>query len=88
MPLSAQVKAECDHCGAVLESGAQLHEGTEGLRDIWDWAIPDGWIRRREETMYGRQYRIWCSDECVVAWLVKRGRNQEAESYRDSAWIA
>ena len=88
MPLSAQVTAKCDHCNALWESGAQLQEDTEELGDVWDWAMPDGWIRRGEETMYGRQYRIWCSDECVVAWLVERGRNREAESYQDSPWMA
>ena len=88
MALSAWVKAECDYCHALWESSAQLHEGTEELGDIWDWAMPDGWIRRMEESTYGRQCRIWCSDECVVAWLVERGRNREAESYRDSPWMA
>jgi hypothetical protein len=88
MPLTASVKAVCDHCGAQLESGTKLQEGTEDLGEVWSWAFPENWFERWEETMYGRQYRVWCSHGCVVAWLRERGRDREADEFESSLWMA
>ena len=89
MGLSATCRAECDNCGSVVEQAATLDDETRGsIDDVWIWACPPNWIRQRHDKVTGQKYLFYCSQECVSDWLRKQGRDNEADEFEHTIWIA
>jgi len=98
MSLHAHFITTCDGCGLEVKrdvpldeksaQGIMEEEGGSGwshrsyARDMWSWAIPNGWLQVSEDIVTGRDYLFFHSGNCYEQWLRKQGRDREAEEFR------